>query len=367
MSFLYLTADKIGIPTGGGQVTYNEHLALNQLADSLESFEYPVCRDVLEGWAEEPTSKGLLQEGDPWMWDNLAYSYLDYLYADGEIPQLCHIYAGTFSKTVAKLKEKGCKVVYTAAAHDIQVSKEEHEALGCSFAYDHLTIPELWKRYLQGYLDADLIVCPSYYSASIMKSYGCKNVEVIPHGINLPETTVPPLETFIVGYLGAYGPDKGVRYLLQAWKELNYRDSYLALGGRDANSLWVSSLIERFGGGNIWKRGWVDKISDFYDNISVYFQCSSSEGFGIEVLEAQSHARPVFCSQGAGARDHVPAGFNFPARDVNAIKNCIQIAKEQFKRDRLVEWGAIAQEWARGVTWDSIRDQYKQVWKDLLK
>src|ERR1700722_11629580 len=106
---LYLTADRIGIETGGGKVTGKEFQAFQELGPTQV-----IDRDTLESSANVN-----LQE--PWKWDQLAYRLIR------DDIKLAHIYSGTFSDTVCKLKKNGAKVVYTIAAHDRQKSREAHE------------------------------------------------------------------------------------------------------------------------------------------------------------------------------------------------------------------------------------------------
>jgi len=363
---LYLTADQIGTPTGGGVVTYHESEALKSLGP---------C----EIWSRDDLSRKVLphftvRREEPWLWDVAASVCRDNYVSP---PRLAHIYSGTFSETVGLLKSNNVKVTYTAAAHDVGKSRKEHEKLGLTFDYPHLNDPKLWQRYLAGYLAADVVVCPSEYSASCMRAYGAKNIKVIPHGVSLPDLSNPtPLPTtFTVGYLGACGaPDKGVRYLLEAWKKLNYKDAVLLLGGRDSTSPWVRHLVQTYGGGNIQLLGWVKDVSTFYNVLSLYVQPSCTEGFGIEVLEALAHSRPVVCSDGAGAVDVIrefskqdTPGWEFSAGNVGEMIDVIR-ATRAFLSDPYV--AKVLMETTRTVaikyTWDKIRQQYIDLWRGLL-
>lgn len=342
---LYLTADKIGIPTGGGAVTFHESEALRTLG-------------ACEVYGRDELYAVVSTVPDPWKADSNACAKLDFL------PTLCHAYAGTFTDTFHRLKDAGSKLSYTAAAHNINVSRREHEALGLPFDYPHLNHPELWKRYVGGYLAADLVICPSTYSKRIMEGYGCKNVTVIPHGCELPETIAPMPKRFTVGYLGAYGADKGVKYLLAAWKKLNYTDATLLLAGRDSTSDFVRKLIETYGGGNIRIMGWVKDVADFYGQISFLCQASASEGFGIEVLEAMSHGRMVICSDGAGAADLVNGmnGVRVKAGDVDGIAAVI----ESYRLHNYKVGGEWCLSTAAEHIWEKIRQRYVDAWKELL-
>lgn len=361
MATLYLTADRIGEVSGGGAVTHHESLALRD----METECYIKGREQLGN------------RDDPWGYDDEAYAQLGG-YAQGFstisggvdalVPKtpwkLAHCYAGTFTHTVELLRKLGCKVTYTAAAHDPEISKREHEALGLSYNYPHLTDPVLWKRYVGGYVAADLVICPSKHSADCMRRFGCKNVTIIPHGCDIPATVAKTPLVWTLGYLGTCGaPDKGVRYLLEAWKKLNYKDAILLLGGRDSTSPWVLNMIRQFGGGNIQLTGWLNSVSDFYNRVTWYCQPSCSEGFGIEVLEAMAHHRPVICSNGAGAVDLVNESCRFDACNVEVLIEKIEAARSLEEGKAWVQYNY---DIATKYTWPLIRQRYLMWWESLM-
>jgi len=350
---LYLTADHVGLQSGGGLVTAQEAQALGELGP---------C----EVWGREQL--GTPEGPDPWGWDEVACRKWAWFGEERPVPRLAHVYAGTFTKTIDNLRLRGARVTYTAAAHDVALSRREHERLGFRYDYPHLTDPELWKRYVGGYLAADCLVCPSQHSAAVMRGFGAKNrIEVVSHGVHLPAgPVVPQPSQFRVGYLGAYGPDKGVVYLLQAWAKLDYPDAVLVLGGRDSASPFVRYLVRQSGAKNVVMTGWVKEIGDFYNGISLYVQPSVTEGFGCEVLEALAYGRPVLCSTGAGAVDLVPPWYTFPAADVDALAAKIDQVRGRGgcydPRAGYPHW----RETAALCTWDKVRARYQKLWKEML-
>lgn len=349
MHCLYLTADQIGTPTGGGAVTYHESQALISVCNKSTVWH----RDNL-----------ICNGPEPWGWDDCAVNRF-------AVPlryDLAHVYAGTFSKTVAELRKRGIKVTYTAAAHDVNESRKEHQALGWIYGYPHITDPEQWKQYVAGYLAADVLICPSRHSEFVMRGFGVKNrIEVIPHGCHVPKDRHDLPSHFCVGYLGAVGPDKGLVYLLKAWKNLNYQDgSELLLAGSYSNSDYVQALIKQFDVSHVRCLGWMDNVSDFYNGISLYVQPSVTEGFGIEVLEAMAHARPVICSTGAGAADLVPSAWTFQPRQWDTLASKIDMAKSlvgKHGRSPMLGWSDTAEQ----HTWDKIKARYVKLWKELLE
>jgi len=362
VTLLYVTADKVGIETGGGLVTRHEAQALQSLGP-CEVWG----RDQL---GNDPTG------AEPWRWDVEAFHQARHRWGLGAarepgdpLPRLIHCYAGTFPQLIEAAKFNGVKVTYTAAAHDVAASRREHEKRGFAYDYPHLTDPALLDRYLAGYRAADVVICPSQHSARVMRDFGCRRVKVIPHGCELPAAVKPLPRRFTVGYLGSCAsPDKGLVYLLEAWKRLAYKDAVLLLGGRDSVSPYVLEMVQKTpGAGAVVLAGWVPNVSDFYNACSLYVQPSCTEGFGLEVLEAMAHSRPVLCSDGAGAADVViPAcGGVFPAGSATLLADAIDGAR-RLARDLQEGVGRNARERAAEFTWDKIRARYAALWQGLL-
>jgi glycosyltransferase involved in cell wall biosynthesis len=338
---LFISADKISDFTGGGLVCKHESMALESLGPTM----------ILDG--QNPT---------PFVGDEELVERLTRLnYSMSGIPGIAHFYSGSWTKSVRKLKELGWKVSITCAAHSIKISKEEHEKLGIPFNYPHLTDEKLWEQYSACYRECDLLICPSQRAKEINIKYGCKNrIEVIPHGCEIPEKVKPLPNTFTCGYLGSFGPDKGVRYLLEAWRDLKYKDATLVLAGRDSLTPFASHLIREYGGGNIRVLGWLNKVSDFYNLISLYIQPSATEGFGIEVVEAMAHARTVICSANAGAADL--ASHHVEGRSSEQLAERIDEAKNHWDLQKL---GEADREKTKSVTWEKVREMYCKLWQSL--
>lgn len=351
MRNLFCTADHIGSQTGGGVVTWNELQALREFGGNPDQLSMANMQ-----------AKGL--PWTPYVQDYLADAYVLQMLA--QPIDLAHFYSGMFSKTIWRLKAAGAKVTQTIAAHDMVLSAEEFAKYGMAYDFPHLTRRELFMIYVEGQLMADKVICPSPQSADIVRRYGVKDPVVIPHGVNLPDTVAPLPEKFTVGYLGQSGPDKGLIYLLEAWSKLNLPDCKLLMAGREIEQM--APVWQAVGGrGEVQFLGWVKNVSDFYNSISCYVQPSLTEGFGIEVLEAMAHGRPVIVSDGAGAASVVSPssdGFVFQKRDVEGLCDCIQMLHED--DSMLGRMAANARNSAAFYTWDKIWPQYQMVWKGLL-
>ena len=353
----YITSDLIGKnSTGAGTVTKNECLAFSEICDSVTIFDKSVF---------QANSRSFFMNVQPWTDDYFLIHALNSLSSD-LLPEIAHVYSGCFPLTVNFLKSKGVIVTHTAAAHSIEKSFNAHLMEGFEFPYPHLIINPILMFYLDGYKKADLVITPSKSSKEIMLNFNCKNISVIPHGIDyykINSKKVNNNKTFILGYLGSYSPDKGVKNLLKAWSELKLSNSVLILGGYDSRSEYVTNLLQKFNIVNCIQKGYVEEITDFYEILNVYVQPSITEGFGIEVIEALLNGCLVICSDGAGASDVVNSNFVYKFDNIEKLKELIEKSYYYFINNKIdsIYQNSLVQNY----DWKIIRESYKQNWRKL--
>lgn len=350
MPSFYLTQDRVGTHSGGGLVTQAEFEALLKVDPAAISMDNTLINPA----------------DDPFESDERFCVGARKMVEEQGMPGLCHFYAGCFTTTVEFLKSKKARVTYTCAAHDTDRSIEEFGRLGISYPFGHMSDPNLRDMYVKGYRLADVVIVPSNHSREIMKRFGCEKIVVIPHPVKL-QTPLELPEKFAVGYFGQGGPDKGIVYLIEAWRSLDLPDVKLILGGD--NSGMVLALWRRLGGKNIEIMGPVKDPMDFYRRISILVQPSVTEGYGIPVLEAMACGRPVVVSEGAGAVDLVdsaphPVGRKIPIRAPGAIAEAILYYAEHPETVR--EQGGNALEHSKTCSWDNIQGQYEALWRSLI-
>ena len=341
---LYLAGDFTGLKTGIDQVTHQGLLAMRH----LEPVTVIVHRST-----ENPTDHD----------EELLEGVQQCLEENNEIPRLAHIFCGLPIRTMSFLHSLGCKLTYSAVVHDCFLVQQEAKRLGWKLPlYGGLTCTDLQDRLVVLYALADVVICPSEQARQTATRLGCRAAVVIPFGCEL--AVVEPLPApFVVGFLGVPQPDKGLRYLLQAWKELDYPDALLLMVGRLMTSPPVRHLVDPYNRrGTVHLAEWIPDVDRFYASISLYVQPSISEGFGLPVLEAMAHGRVALCSDGAGAVDVVPEAWRFPAGDVDALADKI----DQFRKMDLTQLGQKARAVAENYTWSRIHKQYQNVWRSLL-
>ena len=352
---LYVCGDVIGAPGGAGQVTAHELDALQDIygADQVQVLQLD---DVRPG-----PYAGL---DVPFIHDYFALSKVARLCEKQGPPEQCHIYSGAYTELTRYLMNRGCKVSHTSPSHDRNLSMKER---GPGYYLPHIDIPDLWEQHCEGLRLADLVIVPGEAPRSFLESEGVKpeRMVVIPHGIEaIPEEAAPFPVEFTVGYLGASGPDKGIRYLIDAWAALGWEDARLIIAG-EGSQQWGPYIQSQAGKGKFCLPGYVPDVASFYNAITVYCQPSVSEGFGLEVLEAMSYGRPVIASTGAGAADAVlpSTGWRVPPGDSKALANVLRQARAS--PNRLKDMGSRARANAEPYLWQHVRKRYVRVFEEL--
>jgi glycosyltransferase involved in cell wall biosynthesis len=341
----YVTFDKIDINNGAGLVCTHEIKALSSVSETpLRIISQDTLLHVLQIYGYQP-----------FLLDYFAAKHLPVSGVD-----LLHLSCSPGRSILDTCKPK--HYVVNIVAHDLSVSIEEHEmyyGIG-SYPFKHNTDPYLHGALLEHALNADYIITPSQSAKRwIEKNIRTYNIEVIHHGCDIPLCPRAIPTNFTIGYLGAFGPDKGLPYLYMGWKEYDTDNVTLLFGGN-----CDKFVTPNFPGAKT--TGWVQDVKDFYSLTSVYVQPSVTEGFGIEILEAMAYGIPVIATTGTAGPDIITNGvdgFIVPPRDPLAIKDKIQYFAEH--PYEVQEMGARARETAKKYTWDIVEQKYRALYRRI--
>lgn len=353
MDKIYCSTD-LGVNSSGGTVVNHELEALKSI-DSVIEIGF---KDT------HPLSFGLPDV--PFLIDYFTLKKL--LTMDLSGIDLAHFYGGCYTESIKFLKRKGVKTTYTIMWHDRKISIEEHDKIYGDGTYPFIYVKDdkLFELYTGGIREADCVIATGTVPKDLMLKKGARRVEIVPLGCDIPEYSEPLPEMFNVGYLGAVGPDKGLVYLIRAWHILNYGDSTLIFAGNQ--SQMVPQFINKYAnGGKYHIMGYVQQPADLYNKCSVYVQPSTTEGFGMEVIEAMSYGRPVIVSDGAGAADCVTDGidgFVVPKKNPVAIAEKIDWCKNH--PNELREMGKNAREKSFQYSWEMTKHKYVKLWRSLI-
>lgn len=349
---LFVTTSDLDESSGGGNVSIHEYNALSKFCDHV---------DIL-------TRKDVGSElyGFPFAWDNAISNKVNNSY------HMVHFNGHPFGRTISNLRyfNEDIKIVSSVPAHNIEVSREEHYKNGMDYdrMYSHMVEPKTLERYITQDREADLIIFP----AKICRDYFMNRFKltnktaIIPHGCrlppNLPSYPSHPSE-IIFGYIGAFGPDKGVNYLVEAWNKLPKRTK-LIFFGRDSEI--AKHILPKDIGIEVYGR--YKDLDEIMPKFDVYVQPSATEGYALGCIEAAAYGKPVIVSNGAGAHevftDEVD-GFIVPARDSLVLMQKMLYFIE--RQDEVVRMGKNAYDMAVHWDWNTVEGLYIKAYEELFQ
>jgi glycosyltransferase involved in cell wall biosynthesis len=181
---------------------------------------------------------------------------------------------------------------------------------------------------------AHLVVAASTALAEQARSLGAREVNVIPSGVDLPETVAEPEEPPHILYVGRLSVEKGIDELLEATAGL----PLVVVGDGPLRTKVPGAL------------GFVppSSLSPYYERAAIVAAPSRREGYGVAVREAMAHGRPVVASAVGGLLDAIEDGVTgvlVPPRDPAALRAALVSLLED--RERRARLGAAARERAR--------------------
>jgi glycosyltransferase involved in cell wall biosynthesis len=272
--------------------------------------------------------------------------------------------------SMRKAKRLGMKtIVERSAAHPVvhhQLLSEEYSRYGLRFpAANRLLID----KHLREYAEADAIMVPSAFVWRTMVEGGVPEEKLrrVHFGF-APERFKPMPEaktdlTFRVLFVGSVSLQKGVQYLLEAFKQLNLPDAELVfVGGAYPDS---KSFLPQYEG--LYKHIWFvsqEELAALYNTASVFVLPSLQDGFGMVVYEAAACGLPVIVTENVGAaiRDGQD-GFVVPIRDPDALADRLL----RFYQDEALRraMGDSARQYVQQFTWEAYHHELKAHYDDL--
>jgi glycosyltransferase involved in cell wall biosynthesis len=200
---------------------------------------------------------------------------------------------------------------------------------------------------------ADAITATGVQLAAATARYapaGAK-VAVVPYGVDfdLFRPGEPwDRDNIVIGSAARLSPEKGLRYLLEAFAGAASDDSRLRLriAGEGPEEAPLRRLAERLGIADRTEFvGWVEhqRMPAFLQSLDVFVLPSLHESFGVAAVEAAAVGLPVIASDVQGLPDVVVDGVTgvlLPAKDVAALARAISVlATDRAKRETMGEAG----------------------------
>ena len=143
----------------------------------------------------------------------------------------------------------------------------------------------------------EIIVLSESVQEYFEKTYGRKTV-YIPNGVSKPELREAVeiknrwnlnKDDYVL-FLGRIVPEKGLRYLVEAWKSIETDKKLVIVGGSSDTDLFMKELKE-LAGDNVVFTGFQQGrvLEELYSNAYVYCLPSDLEGMPLSLLEAMSY------------------------------------------------------------------------------
>lgn len=245
-----------------------------------------------------------------------------------------------------------------------EILREEFARYGVATERAH---PQIIEKGLREIELADRVIIPSEFVRRTFIANGIpdEKLTVIPYGTDLSRFAAAPKKdsVFRVLFVGNIGIQKGVHYLLEAWKQLALRDAELVLIGRvEADA---RPVLEKYAG-LFTLRGHVrhEELPVEYTNASVFVLPSLQEGSALVTYEAMACGLPLIVSENTGSvvRDGID-GAVVPIRNVEALKEAILDLHEH--PDKAVSMGSQGARHVAAFTWDRYAESVIDVYHTL--
>lgn len=202
-----------------------------------------------------------------------------------------------------------------------------------------------WSEFAQKYIKfgekmaakyADEIIVLSKNVKKYFKENYNRKTMFIPNGVSEPKILEPEIITEKYGlkkddyilFLGRIVPEKGVHYLIEAFKNIKTEKKLVIAGGASNTDTYYSELKEKTkNNNNIIFTGFVQgkELEELYSNAYIYCLPSDLEGMPLSLLEAMSYGNCCLTSDIDECSEVLEdKGVTFKKSDVKELTKALQ-------------------------------------------
>ena len=213
----------------------------------------------------------------------------------------------------------------------------------------------------------EIIVLSEGVQKYFMDTYG-RNTVFIPNGVNRPIPRSPQLikekygldkDEYIL-FLGRLVPEKGITYLIEAFKGVTTEKKLVIAGGSSDTDAFMQELKKLAEGNDrIVFTGFVQgqMLEELYSNAYVYTLPSDLEGMPLSLLEAMSYGNCCLTSDIAECAEVVEdKAILFKKSDIDDLKEKLQYACDNPDAVKKLKDGA-ADFICQKYNWDAVVEQ----------
>jgi alpha-maltose-1-phosphate synthase len=245
-------------------------------------------------------------------------------------------YNGCGLKSARRFRQNGGITIVEAVNSHVLVQerlmREEYQKLGLAWQPFH---PRETRRRVAEVEESDYVLLPSTFVARSFLAQGipAQRLLRVPYPMQkiagasmVMPRPAPDDDVFRVLYVGAISVRKGLRYLIEAFRQLKHPKKALWIVGPSTGSSGLENLslpegVKFFGP----LKG--DDLQAVYLQATVFCLPSIEDGFGLVLNEALAYGLPVIATENTGIEDLLPdrkGGMVVPIRDADAIGNWLK-------------------------------------------
>ena len=274
----------------------------------------------------------------------------------------------------------GYAAVRYAQRHTIPVVATYHTHFASYAKYYNVKALELfsWSYFRMLYNNCDRVFVPSQPILSELNSYGIRNLEFLPHGVDA-NTFSPQFRSMdwkhelglsgknVLLSVGRLVWEKDLRTLAETYRILSNRrsDFALVLAGDGPIREELQTMMP---GAVFLGHQSGERLSRAYASSDILVFPSTTETFGNVVVEAMASGLVPVCADEGGAHGNVRDGLTgmiTPARDPDRLASTIEILLDHpGKRAELADQ---ALRYARSQSWEVIFDRLLEHYVDIIQ
>lgn len=223
------------------------------------------------------------------------------------------------------------------------------------------------------------IICVSTHEKKIIENkfpLASNKTIHIPNGVNYERfaNSKPILDEkgFKILYIGRLSPEKNLKALFFAYKELQERieETKLIIVGRGPDLPYLKKLSERLSLRNVI---WIDRVShdsiaSYYKSADVFVLPSGKEVQCISVLEAMASGLPVIIPHYAGAKEfffNEETGLFFKNKDYHDLVE--KLTRLGYNENLRKKMGKKAQKYIKNnFNWDVLIPKYIELFHEVM-
>ena len=282
--------------------------------------------------------------------------------------------SGSGLKTGQSMKQKGgywfCDRGSSHILYQNNILKEEYE----NFSVKYIPIDQRFiDRELKEYESCDFISVPSNFAYNSFKKFGLdKKLFLNPYGSRTSrfyQSKKRNYDDFKILFVGQVSLQKGIFYLIEAFKKLKHPKKKLKIIGSispDIKDLFLKELSSEI--------EWIKRVEntmlrDFYSESNVFVMPSIQEGLAMVIGEAMGCGCPIIATTNTGASnilDDQKEGFIIPIRSSQQILEKLEILAESPVLQKEMS-NACLQKVKEINGWEDYGDRWYQKLKSLKK